>query len=69
MMKVEMHDVHSFVGCFWNFGNSEWGGVLSKFLENMDVSIIKTEHAILLLRKEDFDVPVQSSSENNRVPR
>ena len=53
MVKVETHDCRSFVACFWNTGNKEWEGIVSNKLENMNVSIIKSDHAIILLRKSD----------------
>ena len=69
MIKVEMHEIRSLVGCFWNTGNKEWEGILSKEFDESEVKIIKSDRAVILFRKSDFDGPVQSSSGNSPASR
>jgi len=69
MMKVEMHDLNSFVACFWHTGDQQWEGVVTEDLNIVEVNIIKSDHAILLLRKSDFVQHAQVSNESSREPR
>lgn len=69
MMKVEMHNVDSFIACFWHTGDRQWEGIVTDELNNMEVNIIKSDQAILLLRKSDCVQRAQVSNESSREPR
>ncbi len=67
-MKVDILDLDSFVACFWQVKAEKWEGVINKVIENGEVSVIKSDKAIILFRKSDFVQPVAVSSENNPLP-
>jgi len=64
LVKVETCPMKSLVGCFWHKG-STWEGVLEPDLDNLEIRVIKSENAILLLRKNQIGEPGQSSNGNN----
>jgi hypothetical protein len=68
MMKVEMqiHGFNSFAACFWQTSDLQWEGVVTQDINDMEVKIIKSEHAILLLRKSDFLQHAEVSNESSR---
>lgn len=69
ILKVETHDCSSFVACFWHTEGQDWEGLITSELSNMEVSIIKSDQAIILLRKSDFVQPAGVSNGSNHVPR
>ncbi|MDD4802628.1 MAG: hypothetical protein PHF24_06790 [Syntrophomonas sp.] len=66
MIKVEMHDFESLVACFWHTGDQQWEGVVTEDLHNLEVNIIKSDRAVILLRKSDCEERCQVSGQSSR---